>query len=187
MGMGFLCLCMFLFAKPIVFLMSTPSYYKSYIVVGIVAFSQLIYGCYLIFLPGLYYAKKTGQVNLILFISCVINIVLNAILIPKWNMLGAALATVVSFVWMAAMTHFCAKRYLMVLYDWSRILRYLVLLGLAATTSFVYVGIDLIGQIVKATVVLALFVYLNYFLLNEKDRSYLKQMWHNIPALKKMT
>jgi O-antigen/teichoic acid export membrane protein len=187
MGMGLLCLCMFLFAKPLVHLMSTPAYYKSYIVVGIVAFSQLIYGCYLIFLPGLYYAKKTGQVNFILFISCLINIALNAIFIPKWDMLGAALATVVSFVGMAAMTHFSAKRYLVVQYDWSKVLRYLIILGLAATTSFVYVGIDIIGQIIKASVVLGLFVYLNYSLLNENDRSYLKQIWHNIPALKKMT
>ena len=187
MGMGFLCLCMFLFAKPIVFLMTTPAYYKSYTIVGIVAFSQLTYGCYLIFLPGLYYTKKTGQVNFILFSTCVINIALNAILIPRWDMMGAALATVVSFVGMAAMTHFSAKRYLIVRYDWSRILRYLILLGVTATTSFVYVGIDLVGQIVKATIVLTLFAYLNYFLLNDKDRSYLKQMWHNIPALKKMS
>ena len=187
MGTGFLCLCMFLFAKLIVSLMSATAYYKSYIVVGIVAFSQLIYGCYLIFLPGLYYAKKTGKVNLILFITCIINIVLNTILIPKWDMLGAALATVVSFVGMASMTHFTAKRYLIVRYDWSRVLRYLIVFGLAATTSFVYAGLDLIGQIFKATITLALFAYLNYFLLNEKDRNYLKQMWDNIPALKKMT
>jgi O-antigen/teichoic acid export membrane protein len=186
MAMGFLCLCMFLFAKPIVFLMTTPAYYKSYTIVGIVAFSQIVYGCYLIFLPGLYYSKKTGQVNLVLFLTCIINIALNAILIPRWDMLGAALATVVSFVAMAAMTHFSAKRYLIVRYDWSRILRYLILLGLAAATSFVYMGMDVIGQIIKATVILVLFVYVNYVLLTEKDRSYLKQVWHNIPALKKM-
>jgi O-antigen/teichoic acid export membrane protein len=167
--------------------MTTPAYYKSYTIVGIVTFSQIVYGCYLIFLPGLYYVRKTGQVNLILFLSCVINIALNAILIPRWDMLGAAFATVVSFVGMAAMTHFSAKRYLIVRYDWTRILRYLILLGLAAATSFVYMGLNLIGQIIKATVILAFFVYLNYVLLSEKDRSYLKQMWHNIPALKKMT
>ena len=112
MGMGVLCLCMFLFAMPVVVIMTTVPFYGAYTVVGLIALSQLLYGCYIIFLPGLYYAKKSGKVNLIIILASCINILLNLILVPKWDMLGATLATVVYFIFMAVSTHFKAKKYL---------------------------------------------------------------------------
>jgi len=187
MGMGFLTLCIFLFAKPIVVFMSSAAYYKAHTIVGIVAVSQITYGCYIIFLPGLYYAKKTGQVNLILLFICILNIILNTIFIPWWGMLGAASATIVSFFTMIVLTHFASRRYLKVNYDWLKIFRYLSLLGLAAATSFIYLEIGLIGQVLKAIIVLIIFLAINYFFINRKDRDYLKGIWHNFAVYKKAT
>ena len=182
MGMGCLCLCMFLFAKLVVILMTTFPFHDAYTVVGIIALSQIMYGCYVIFLPGLYYAKKTGLVNLILSSACLLNILLNAVLIPWFNMLGAGIATVVSFLAMTVMTHFAAKKCLVVHYDWMKIFRYVGLWTVAVMISYVAQELSLITHLFIAIFILSSFLYVNYLYLNEKEQIYIKKMYHAFPT-----
>lgn len=184
MGMGFLSLLMFLFAKPIVSLMTASPFHVAYTVVGIVSLAQAIYGCYLIFLPGLYYAKKTGIVNSILVGACLLNIILNSILIPWINMLGAAMATVASFLAMTIMTHFAARKYLVVTYDWMRILRYLASWAVAVTIYYVAPKSSLFVDTLTSTFVLIAFVSANYLYLNEKEQAYIKKKCYKIFVLR---
>ena len=184
MGMGFLSLLMFLFAKPVVTLMTASPFHVAYTVVGIVSLAQVIYGCYLIFLPGLYYAKKTGIVNFILVGACLLNITLNSMLIPWINMLGAAMATVASFLAMTIMTHFAARKYLAVTYDWVRILRYLALWSVAVTIYYVAPKSSLFIDVLTSTFVLIAFLSANYLYLNEKEKAYIKKRCYKFFVLR---
>ncbi len=51
---------------------------------------------------GLIIKKKTGIVGFIVVVSSVLNIILNIILIPRWNITGAAIATIITqfFYWL---------------------------------------------------------------------------------------
>jgi O-antigen/teichoic acid export membrane protein len=175
MLMGLLCLGVFLYAKVIVTIIASTDFYSSYSIVGLVSVSQLLYGCYLIFLPGLYYAKKTSKVNFMIFISCFCNIVLNYILIPKWNMLGAAIATIISFIFMATMTNLSAKKYFEVKYDWMRILKYGVSWGIAVGFGALINTKGILETSVKAFCIIALFIAANWLFLGESEKRFIRK------------
>ncbi len=186
MGMGVLCLCMFLFAMPVVVVMTTEPFYGAYSVVGLIALSQLLYGCYIIFLPGLYFAKKSGKVNLIIIVASCINIILNLILIPKWNMLGATFATVVSFLAMAVATHFTAKKYFVIHFDRLKIAKYSFWWGLSVILSYLIQGQTITRQILLAFFIISSFLCIVYFILDDREKFYFKKICHDIYGFGKL-
>ena len=102
-------------------LTTAPEFHDAWIVVGLVALGYMIKGCYLIFLPGIYFAKKLGLQSILEWIAAVLNIVLNIILIPSFGILGAAFATFLSYLSLPILAWFTARKYLVVNYEWSRI------------------------------------------------------------------
>lgn len=84
-----------LFAREIVQLISTPDFYEAWTVIPFLISSTLLANMY-IFTPGLVLRKQTQKVAIISIIGGVINFFLNLLLIPIFNIQGAALATMLS-------------------------------------------------------------------------------------------
>ena len=59
---------------------------------------------YSMFTTVMQYQKKTGIVSLIVSVAAVINIVLNYLLIPKYGGVGAACTSVVSYLFILAVS-----------------------------------------------------------------------------------
>jgi len=74
------------------------------VIIPIVAFGTLIYGFYSIAAYVLTSAKKTHYIGLLLAVAAVTNIILNVVLIPLLGILGAAIATLITFFVLAALT-----------------------------------------------------------------------------------
>lgn len=121
LGFGSISVLFFLLAKPMLSLTTAPEFHDAWIVVGLVALGYMIKGCYLIFLPGIYFAKKLGLQSILEWIAAVLNIVLNISLIPSFGILGAAFATFLSYLSLPILAWFTARKYLVVNYEWSRI------------------------------------------------------------------
>ena len=185
-GMGLICLCMFLLARPVVVLMTTEPYFKAHTVVGFIALSQLIYGCYLIFLPGLYYARQTGKVNLIVVGAACLNILLNLLLIPRWNMYGATLATILSFFLMAIATHFTAKKFFIISFNWQKIIKYCLIWGLFVLLSYLIQDQRIIIQITITAIMVFFFSCISYMILDDREKAYLKMVFHQIYLLRNL-
>lgn len=105
----------FIFGIPIVFLMSLLSkyilitltsadYLSGYLVIPIVAISSLVYGIYTVYMYKLAMHKRTKSIALTLGIASILNIILNVYMIPKYDIAGAAIATLVSFVLLVIIT-----------------------------------------------------------------------------------
>jgi len=61
---------------------------------------------------GLIINKKTGIVGINVVIAGILNILLNIFLIPRWNMMGAAVATIITqFIYWMLNYHFSQKEY----------------------------------------------------------------------------
>ncbi|MGB5747900.1 MAG: polysaccharide biosynthesis C-terminal domain-containing protein, partial [Desulfobacterales bacterium] len=135
---------------------------------------------------GLYYAKKSGKVNLIIILASCINILLNLILVPKWDMMGATLATVVSFLVMAVATHFTAKKYLVINFDWLKITKYSILWGLSVILSYQIQGQTITRQILIALLIISSFLCTCYFILDDKEKFYFKKLCHDIYGFGKL-
>ncbi len=128
---GFICLGISLLAKEIIRIMAlNPSYWSAYRVVGLIAISYLLYGTVSILSVGVNLKRKTIYYPLIMIIAAISNLILNFILIPEYGMIGAAVATVLSYFIMALMMFLISGRFYYVSYELIRITK-IIAVGLA--------------------------------------------------------
>ncbi len=85
-------------SKLIMILMTQPVYYEGYPVIGILAYGSVFYGFYTISSLGVWLSKKTLFATIGIFMSAIINVLLNIILIPLWGIIGAASATLIAYI-----------------------------------------------------------------------------------------
>jgi len=74
-----------------------PAYFNAYPIVGILAWHSIFYGFYMIVAAGIWKAEKTVWAPFLMGATALLNIGLNAWLVPEYGGLGAALATSISF------------------------------------------------------------------------------------------
>lgn len=80
--------------------LAAPAYFPAYPLIGVLAWSSLFYGFYLIGASGIWKAERTIWSAVLTGIVAVLNLLLAALLVPRWGGMGAALATSGSFlVW----------------------------------------------------------------------------------------
>ena len=109
-------------------------------------------GVYLIFLPGFYFNKKLHLISLIEWSAAIINVILNLIMIPKLGILGAAIATALSYLTLCIISYFKGKKYLELNYQW---------INISKTTVITFTAIILIQMINEVQLS---YQYFEYFL-----------------------
>ena len=72
---------------------TVPAFYPAYPIVGVLAFSAIFFGFYLISSAGVWKAEKTWWVTVALMVAAVLNIIFNALLVPAYAGMGAAIAS----------------------------------------------------------------------------------------------
>ena len=95
---SFICISGILFSREIVILITTEKFYGSALVIPIILVSYFLNGMYFMVVNAIFYLKKTKVLPIFTFISAIVNIGLNFWWIPKFGMMGAAYATLVSFI-----------------------------------------------------------------------------------------
>jgi O-antigen/teichoic acid export membrane protein len=118
---GLLTLGLSIFAKEIVMFLSTPDYYGAYRVVPIIALAYLLYGAYFAVSIGINLKNKTIYFPLVLGLAAVLNLILNYLFIPKYGMMGAAVATLISYFFIALGIYWVSVKYYSINYEWLRI------------------------------------------------------------------
>lgn len=118
---GFLIILLFLFSKPLLSIFTSSDYHSSWVVVGIVAASYMFRGCYLIFQAGICFAERFDIISLIDFSGAILNIILNYFLISSYGILGAALATLISYAFISISGLIVGQKFLSVRYDWKKL------------------------------------------------------------------
>ena len=80
--------------------LTPPPFHAAYPIVGILAWQSMFYGFNLIVTVGIWKKEKTIWASILIGAVSVLNIVLDALLVPEYGGIGAALATSLSFlVW----------------------------------------------------------------------------------------
>lgn len=130
----FVALVLSVLSREVLIVMATPPFYGAYKVIPLIALSYVLYGCYFVFNPGMLIAKKTKYAAPIVGAGAIVNLGLNYLLIPGYGMMGAAVATVISYLLLPIGLFFLSRRYYPIRYEWSRVAK----IFLAAVP--VYVG-----------------------------------------------
>lgn len=116
-----------LLSRPILEVLSTSDIAaKGYLVTPLVAFSSLIYGVFCVISNTIILEKRTGLSSNIWIAAAVLNIILNLVLIPRLNILGAAFSVLFAFSLVVLATHFYSIKYLRFNVDYIFILKSII-------------------------------------------------------------
>lgn len=140
-----ICLIISFFSREIVILMAESSYYSSYTIIPLISFSYYLFGIYMLFFSGIMISKQVFKQPVILGAASVINIILNIVLIPRQGIMGAAVATAITYLFVVVCTYVFAqqsypipyKLNLLILATLSGIVIF-VLSSLVSSSSFVF-------------------------------------------------
>jgi O-antigen/teichoic acid export membrane protein len=134
-----ICFLIAFFSKEIILLFISKEYFGA---IGLIPLLTL--GIFVSQINGftnlmIYQDKKSIQIMIITFVGAITNVVSNLILIPVFGMMGAALATLVSFLILFVIQYSYAKKCFFIPLNW-----YLILPSLAVFT-LVYVGLEILN------------------------------------------
>lgn len=111
------CLTLALFSYEVIYILTPKEFHKSAPVVSIFC---LLYGFYFFAKqPQLLFAKKTGLISTISFVSISLNIVLNVFFIKFYGIYGAAFATLLAGLISTAISFYFGQKYTPIQYEKS--------------------------------------------------------------------
>jgi O-antigen/teichoic acid export membrane protein len=99
-----------LFSREIINLMAGPKFAEAGVVIPVISFAYVVCGVGYYLQTGLYLANRTRLIGVISGIAAVISLALYYVLISAYGLLGAAWATVLSFVTVAVGSYWCSRR-----------------------------------------------------------------------------
>ncbi|MFQ5648936.1 MAG: oligosaccharide flippase family protein [bacterium] len=109
-------------------------------VVPLILLSYVFYGMYVNFIVGIYLEEKTHYLPLITFAGAAVNIATNIILIPRIGMMGAGWARLSGHLVMCVMLYLFAQRFYTIRYEFDRLLKLAVVVGVAFYVGTTFQG-----------------------------------------------
>jgi O-antigen/teichoic acid export membrane protein len=116
-----------------------PAYWSGTEIVPWVLLAYMFTGAYVVFMVGVYLEKKTQYLPLVSGFGAALNVGANFLLIPRLGILGAALATLASYVVMAGGMYLVSQKFYRVPYEWGKVAR------AAAAAAVAFIGVKLLG------------------------------------------
>jgi O-antigen/teichoic acid export membrane protein len=170
-------LALALFAREIIALLAPPEYLRADRVVPLVAWGYVADGAISILSMGISVVRRTSYAAFTFAAGGLTNVALNLLLIPRLGILGAALATLLAFVCMAALMYAVSQRYYPCPYDRGRVLR------LALAWSAAYLLGTGLGETAVWSGVLRAFTVVGYlgllFLVDGVPRAQVLALWQH--------
>lgn len=161
------------FTKFILNIFGMKEYIFANRIVPLIIVSYFIYGKAAFYSLGIEINNKTYLESIVMGTGGILNIVLNIVLIPKYGMYGASIATIVSYIVMNLLYRLIGRKYYYVKYDYIITIKSYISTLVSYTFYFImtlkFIGIiaDLIFAIMAVIIYLILSILLNVISLNE--------------------
>lgn len=173
-GLALVALTISVFSRELVELMASASYGGSHSIVFILSTSYLFLGLAGVIVIGVHVTMKTWIISLIWLVSAGINVLLNILLIPAYGRMGAALATMLSVVFINISYFYAVSRIYPVKFEYLKYLQVLLMM-IAVNITATQIHLDLGWRIVLKLALLLLFagilVVTGYFTDSEKAKA----------------
>lgn len=119
--LGFIGLGFSVLAREVLLVMTTPHFYRAWIVVPLVSLSYILAGTVYMTNTGLETRNKMRYTSPIIAASAAMNLGLNYLLIPPFGMMGAAFATLISYLFFAVVNTAVNLHFWSIPYEYNRI------------------------------------------------------------------
>jgi len=151
------------FSKGIIHIFARDkSYWDAYIIVPIAVFAISIKGMFSVVKMGLQFKSKTTYIALIVASAAVFNVVLNFILIPFFGMMGAAVATLLSFVCIVIAGYYYSNKFYPIKFEWYRIAKIITVICGMYGVSFIFNPLPIIPRIIVKFIFILLYPLILY-------------------------
>ena len=152
-----------LFAFEIIKIIATSrDYWGAVIIIPFLSLSVFFVNMKEVTVYGLHIAKKTRIIGFIVVFSTILSLVLNILLIPVWDITGAAVATLLSqFIYWYACYYYSQKVFF-VPYEIKKIALMLITGAALSFSSLLINGMDLLPRMLIKTICLASFPFILY-------------------------
>lgn len=98
-------------AKWVTSVLSAPIYLDAWKIACVLSLQSFLYGFFLIVSAGIIYREKTARIAQLTGFAAVVGVILNALFVPIYGTLGAAVATVLSYYALITVTYLLSERY----------------------------------------------------------------------------
>jgi len=169
------------FGKELIKLLAlNPDYWVAYQVVPYIILAYIFSGARYVVSLGLNFKRKTKYIAYTTIGVAILNIGLNFLLIPKYKMMGAAVATIISFAALYFTTYFIANRFYKIPYENLKLLKMLILAIVLFFLSTLLANLQILPRILIKIVILISFPFILYLMnfYEEIEILSLKQSWH---------
>jgi O-antigen/teichoic acid export membrane protein len=142
-----------LLSKEVIQFMAAEEFWPAYKVVSIVVLAHIIFSFHFHFSIGIMMKKATKYIAYVNVANGVLNLILNFILIKRYDIWGAAVATLICFIFKVALTYYYSNRFYKISMEWRR-LAYLcgVALGMYFLAFQISTGSIWIDIIIKGSI-----------------------------------
>ena len=111
------------------------NYLGGLVIVPIILLGYLFNGMYVNFSAGVYIQEKTQYYPIVTGAGAIVNVIVNLLLIPVWGIVGAAFATLASYIVMAGGLFIVSQKFYKIKYEYHKIL---ILLGIIFGSGTIY-------------------------------------------------
>jgi O-antigen/teichoic acid export membrane protein len=176
-----------MFREEIVHILAPPSYYPVVSIIPYIMIGAVLNALFYIPVMGIYQGKKTGYLPFIIFSGLSVNIVFNIVLIPKYHMLGAAMANMASAFIMLGSCFVLSQKIYYMPYQYVRLLKVLFVCIIFSYLSFHIPSQIIFVSIAVKTTIMALFPIALYVLkfFEQRELDVITQLCRQILILVK--
>ena len=164
-----LSLCISLFSPEVIYLFINKGYVQAWKVIPFISFGYVFNGLYFFFINIFNYTKKAVKYVPLYSLCCsLINIGLNYVLIPRYGMIGSAIATMISMFVLSLTTCIGSKQFIDVGFKYKRMISLILLPFLMSLFVFINLNLNFwVVLIIKIIYVLVCILIL--LLVNRKQ------------------
>ena len=146
-------------------------YWEGLCIVPVILLAYLFNGLYVVFSAGIYIEEKSIYAPIVTGVGAITNVIANYVLIPQLNIMGAALATLLSYIVMALGYYFVTQKYYKINYDYYKLVKIALAVLFVGTVYYLlmYGGfLNIYYKIILAIIFMS-FILMNVFEKNEMN------------------
>ncbi len=159
----------------ILILLASSKYDAARVIVPYLAAPLVLHGGITIYTAGLYIHKKTKYILYFTLGAGILNVILNIIMVPYMGLIGAALATLISYIFLIAFANALSAKFLSIRIDFVTLVRSIGV-SIAVLILLHFINIDAIWGVLIKLSVGVLFYGAVMLLLDEHLREKLKMV-----------
>ena len=188
----FFALCVSSVAGDGLTLFSLRGYWAAATIIPLLGLSAVLDSASQVLNVGITLKKRTIYAPIVIIIALAFNIGLNFLLIPRYGIMGATIATLTSYVVFCALRYWASNLFFKVRYEWGRVFTILAvgsaIIGLFYFSDWLRGGFPgearlLISLAIKATIALSfplLLFWLRFF--DARELSRIAEVWQKLTA-----